>query len=278
MRAEKQFLIKEVRDQVAGSTYVLLTDYTGLTVGQFAELRKRLRAAQAECHVVKNSVMRLVLKEAGLPSADGALAGMTAMVIGKNKSDISAAAKVLKNFKKEFEKPKFKLGVMNQQVLQPAEVEAIADLPGLDMLRAQLIGLLQTPATRIAVVLGAPASQIARVLKAHAEKTRRSGGGRGSRVKQKPTVPRRRRGFRARIVPGLRRTRRYRLKGHDHGSGPRCISGKIEPVDGAGSRATIKETGREMGRQRRGTSRGGGSSGKRRRLRRRKRRRRLTSC
>ena len=170
MRAEKQFLIKEVRDQVAGSTYVLLMDYTGLTVGHFAELRKRLRAAQAECHVIKNSVMRLVLKEAGLPSADSVLAGMTAMVIGKDKSDISIAAKVLKNFKREFGKPKFKLGMMNQQVLQPAEVEAIADLPGLDMLRAQFIGLLQTPATRIAVVLGAPASQIARVLKAHAEK------------------------------------------------------------------------------------------------------------
>jgi len=170
MRAEKQFLIKEVQDQVANSTYVLLADYTGLTVGHFAELRKRLRAGQAECHVVKNSIMRLVLKEAGLSSADSVLAGMTAMVIGKNKSDISAAAKVLKNFKKEFEKPKFKLGIMSQQVLQPAELEAIADLPGLDVLRAQLIGLLQTPATRIAVVLGAPATQIARVLKAYAEK------------------------------------------------------------------------------------------------------------
>ena len=170
MRAEKQFLIKEVRDQVGISSYVLLTDYTGLTVSQFAELRKRLRAAQAECHVVKNSIMRLVLKEAGLPGADDVLAGMTAMVIGKNKSEISAAAKVLKNFKREFEKPKFKLGLMKEQVLQPAELEAIADLPGLDALRAQFIGLLQTPATRIAVVLGAPASQIARVLKAHAEK------------------------------------------------------------------------------------------------------------
>ena len=170
MRAEKQFLIKEVRDQVAGSTYVLLTDYAGLTVGQFGELRKRLHKAQAECHVVKNSIMRLVLKEAGLPSADDVLTGMTAMVISKNKSDISAAAKVLKNFKREFNKPKFKLGLMNEQVLLPVELEAIADLPGLDALRAQLIGLLQTPATRIAVVLGAPASQIARVLKAHAEK------------------------------------------------------------------------------------------------------------
>ncbi|MGD0017016.1 MAG: 50S ribosomal protein L10 [Verrucomicrobiia bacterium] len=170
MRAEKQFLIKEVREQVASSTYVLLTDYTGLTVGQFGELRKRLRAAQAECHVVKNSIMRLVLKEAGSPNADDVLAGMTAMVIGKNKSDISAAAKVLKNFKREFEKPKFKLGLINEQVLRPAELEAIADLPGLDMLRAQFVGLLQTPATRIAVVLGAPACQIARVLKAHAEK------------------------------------------------------------------------------------------------------------
>jgi large subunit ribosomal protein L10 len=54
--------------------------------------------------------------------------------------------------------------------LSADEISAVADLPSLDALRAQLVGLLQTPATRIAVVLGAPASQIARVLKAHADK------------------------------------------------------------------------------------------------------------
>lgn len=170
MRAEKQLIVEEVKGQVTASPYVLLTDYTGLTVAQFAELRKRLRSVHAECHVVKNTILRLATKAAGLPSPDGSLTGMTAMVIGRDKSDVSAAAKVIKQFAKEFEKSKFKLGLMGRQLLSADEVAAVADLPSLDALRSQLIGLLQTPATRIAVVLGAPASQIARVLKAHADK------------------------------------------------------------------------------------------------------------
>jgi large subunit ribosomal protein L10 len=170
MRVEKKLIVEDVQKQMSASPFVLLTDYTGLTVAQFAELRKRLRQVKTECHVVKNSMLRLAAKAAGLPSADSALTGMTAMVVGGDKSEVSAAAKVLKTFTKEFEKPKVKLGLLGQQVLGAAEISALADLPSLDVLRAQLIGLLQTPATRIAVVLGAPAGQIARVVKAHADK------------------------------------------------------------------------------------------------------------
>jgi len=170
MRPEKQVIVEELRQRVAASSYVLLTEYTGLTVAQFAELRKRLRAAGAECHVVKNTMLRHAIKAAGLAEFNGSLSGMTAIVVGRAKSDISAAAKVVKQFTKEFEKPKMKLGLMGQQLLKAEEISTLADLPSLDGLRAQLIGLLQTPATRIAVVLSAPASQIARVLKAHADK------------------------------------------------------------------------------------------------------------
>jgi large subunit ribosomal protein L10 len=95
---------------------------------------------------------------------------MTAIVVGTEKSDISAAAKILKEFGKDTQKPKVKLGLMGKQTLNAEEVAVMADLPSLDVLRAQIIGMLQTPATRIAVVLGAPASQLARVLKAHADK------------------------------------------------------------------------------------------------------------
>jgi large subunit ribosomal protein L10 len=170
MRAEKKLIVGELGKQVSASPFVLLTEYRGLTVGQFADLRKKLRGAQAECHVVKNSLLRHAAKEAGLPALDVALTGMTAVVIGSAKADISAAAKVLKQFAKDTDKPKIKLGVMGQQVLAPAQVAAVADLPPLDVLRAQLIGLIQSPATKLAVVLGAPASQLARVLKAHADK------------------------------------------------------------------------------------------------------------
>ena len=170
MRPEKKLIVDELTQQISGSPFVLLADYAGLTVTQFAELRKRLRVAYAECHVVKNTMMRHAAKAAELDGFNGALTGMTAVVTGGAKADISAAAKILKSFHKEFEKPKLKLGVMGRQVLKADEVSAVADLPTLDALRAQLIGLLQTPATRIAVVLGAPAAQIARALKAHADK------------------------------------------------------------------------------------------------------------
>jgi large subunit ribosomal protein L10 len=150
---------------------VIVTEYKGMTVGQFAELRKRLRRAKAEYHVAKNTMLRHAMKAAELPDLDWDFGGMTAVVIGNDKSDIGAVAKVLKQFGKEFAKPKFKVGSMGKKALSADEISAVADLPSLDALRAQLVGLLQTPATRIAVVLGAPASQIARVLKAHADKT-----------------------------------------------------------------------------------------------------------
>jgi large subunit ribosomal protein L10 len=170
MRAEKKQITEELSKQVGSSPFVLMADYIGLTVAQFADLRKKLRVVHAECHVVKNTMLRHAAKAAGLPSVDSVLSGMTAIVFGGAKADVSAAAKVLKDFAKETKRPKIKLGLLGQQVLQAEEVAAVADLPSLDALRGQLVGLLQTPGTRIAVVLGAPASQIARVTKAHADK------------------------------------------------------------------------------------------------------------
>ncbi len=170
MRAEKKIIVDELSQQVSASPFVLITDYTGMTVTQFAELRKRLRGANAEYHVVKNTMFRHAAKAAGLGEFNGSLTGMTAVVVGSEKADISSAAKILKQFGKDTQKPKVKLGVMGKQLLQADEVAAVADLPSLDALRAQIIGMLQTPATRIAVVLGAPASQLARVIKAHADK------------------------------------------------------------------------------------------------------------
>jgi large subunit ribosomal protein L10 len=170
MRAEKQLIVEDLKKQVGASPFVILTEYKGMTVSQFAELRKRLHKARAEYHVAKNAMLRHAFQAAELPDFDRSLGGMTAVVVGNDKSDIGAVAKVLKQFGKEFEKPKFKAGSLGKKSLTADEISAVADLPSLDGLRGRLIALLQTPATRIAVVLGAPAGQIARVLKAHADK------------------------------------------------------------------------------------------------------------
>jgi large subunit ribosomal protein L10 len=169
MRAEKQFISQEYVARLNASPFFLVVDYTGLKVGPITELRKRLQKAGAEIHVVKNSLFRLAAKEAGIADFNGALGGQLAVVTGQK--DVSSAAKVVKTFAAEFEKPKIRFGYLNNQRLEAKDVLAIADLPSLDVLRAKLLGLLNAPATRLAQVIQAPAASLARVLKAKLDKS-----------------------------------------------------------------------------------------------------------
>jgi len=100
---------------------------------------------------------------------NGSLAGQIAVVTGQK--DISAAAKALKNFNAEFDKPKFKFGYLNNQRLAEEAIKALADLPSLDVLRAKLLGLLNAPATKLVTLINTPATQLARVIKAKSEKS-----------------------------------------------------------------------------------------------------------
>lgn len=169
MRAEKQAISSEYITRLNSSPFFIVVDYTGLRVGPMTELRKRLRNAGAEIHVVKNTIFRLAAKEAGVADiAGGTLAGQLAVVTGQR--DVSAAAKVIKTFASEFEKPKLRFGFLNNQRIEAAAITELADLPPLEVLRGKLLGLLNTPATRLVALLNTPASQLARVLKAKAEK------------------------------------------------------------------------------------------------------------
>ncbi|NJK92674.1 MAG: hypothetical protein HC904_13120 [Blastochloris sp.] len=85
-------------------------------------------------------------------------------------SDVASAAKVLKNFNAEFQKPVVRVGIVDRSVLSAQDMAAIADLPSREVLLAKLLGLLNTPAQRLASILNTPASQLAQVIKAHAEK------------------------------------------------------------------------------------------------------------
>jgi large subunit ribosomal protein L10 len=85
-------------------------------------------------------------------------------------SDVSAAAKVLKSFTSEFQKPKLKVGILDKAVLNVDEILALADLPSKDVLQAKLLGLLLAPASTLVRLINTPASQVAQVLKAYSEK------------------------------------------------------------------------------------------------------------
>ncbi|MEM6886218.1 MAG: 50S ribosomal protein L10 [Verrucomicrobiota bacterium] len=168
MHPAKTSIVDEIKTWLDESPYVIVTDYTGMTVDQFTELRTRLGENDAECHVVKNTFLRRALSDAGVPDLNGQLKGQTAIVYGP--SDISAAAKALKTFNSEFEKPEIKLGVLDKNVLNADEIKAIADLPAREVLLAKLVGLINSPATKLATVINTPATQLAQVMKAKSEK------------------------------------------------------------------------------------------------------------
>jgi large subunit ribosomal protein L10 len=171
MRPEKNLIINEIKSRVDRTPYVLLTDYTGMQVPQFNELRNRLSGANAELRVVKNTLLRRALKDSNLPDLESYLHGQSAVVMGD--TDVSAAAKVLKNFTAEFQKPKLKVGILDKAVLDVQQIMALADLPSKEVLQAKLLGLLMAPASTLVRLINTPASQVAQVLKAYSEK----GGG-----------------------------------------------------------------------------------------------------
>ena len=116
MRPEKNLIIDEIKTRVDRAPYVLLTDYTGMQVPQFNELRNRLSGANAEFRVVKNNLLRRALQGSNLPDLESYLHGQSAVVLGD--TDVSAAAKVLKTFAAEFKKPVLKIGILDRAVLR----------------------------------------------------------------------------------------------------------------------------------------------------------------
>jgi large subunit ribosomal protein L10 len=168
MRAEKSNLTQEYVKRLNASPYFIVVNYTGLKVGPLTELRKRLQKGGAEVHIVKNSLFRIAAKEAGVAELNGSLDGQVAVITGQR--DVSAAAKVVKNFNAEFDKLKIKFGYLNNSRLETADLIALADLPSIEVLRSKLMGVLLAPATKLAVLLNTPAGQLARVLQARVDK------------------------------------------------------------------------------------------------------------
>lgn len=164
MRAEKQYLIDEVATHLKKSDYVILANFTNVTVADVAVLRGKLAAEKAEFHVVKNSSLRVAAKALGLPEFESALIGPTAVVVGGKNSP--GVAKILTAFFKEKQKVEVKAGVLSKRLISPAEIEQLANLPSLDALRAQLLGLLNQPASMFVRVLNAAPSGLVNVLQA----------------------------------------------------------------------------------------------------------------
>ena len=169
MRVEKKYLIEEVAGHLKKSDYLILANFDRMTVADVAELRQRLAAHQAEFHVVKNSSLRVAAQALNLPKLDDALTGPTAIVVGGRNSP--GVAKVIGDFTKEKQKIVVKAGVLSSKLLTAKEIEKLAALPSLDALRAQLLGLLNQPASMFVRVLHAVPQGVVTVLQAKVRAT-----------------------------------------------------------------------------------------------------------
>lgn len=165
---EKQEVIDELHEKFARAKAVVLTGYSGIDVEQITDLRSKLRQAQVEYRVVKNTLARRAAEGTGLEGLKDHFVGPIGIALGYD--DPVAPAKVLQEFSKTQQKLELKIGMLDGKLLKQADIKALANLPSLDALRGTIIGLLQAPASRIARVLQAPAGQVARVLKAKADK------------------------------------------------------------------------------------------------------------
>jgi len=168
MRPEKESIIREIRDSVVGSQYVLLADYSGMKVRNFTALRGKLAETAARVMVVKNTYLGVVLGADLRGRLSGVLTGKTAMVTGKG--DVTAVAKALSAFVKENKLLVLKGGCLNTQVLTASDVDAMASMPPRDVLLGQLVGTVQAPMTQLVGVMNAKVSSLLYVLTAIKEK------------------------------------------------------------------------------------------------------------
>jgi large subunit ribosomal protein L10 len=167
MRPEKQSILGELTSQVNSSSFLFVTEYRGMKVEQFSELRRKLGKIGARIQVVKNRFLRLITKEKGWQDLDTSLKGQSAIVTG---TDVVQAAKLIKEFCEANKLPVVKAGVMGNVVLTSSQIDALADLPPREVLLGQLVGTVAAPLTRLVGVLKQKVSSIVYVLKAIEDK------------------------------------------------------------------------------------------------------------
>ena len=159
---EKVEAVEELKSRLNGVKAVVLTEYRGLTVQQLSDLRKQLRAVSAEYKIVKNRLARLAIASSELQGLGTHLKGPTGVIFSKE--DPVAVAKAVHAFARTNQALAVKAGYVEGQMLAPAGLKALADLPSREAIRAQLVGSIQGVLAGLVGVLAAPQRELVYVL------------------------------------------------------------------------------------------------------------------
>jgi large subunit ribosomal protein L10 len=166
-KQRKEEFVAQYIEWLNKSQALFVTEYSGLSMKQIDDLRSKVREAGGEFHVVKNTLGKVAFQQAGLPVSEKLLTGSTAVAFAFQ--DTPALAKVITEFARTSEAVKVKGGYLDRREISAEQVKALADLPPLPVIRAQLLGTLQAPASKLVRTLAEPARALAAVIKAYAE-------------------------------------------------------------------------------------------------------------
>ena len=159
---EKVETIEDFKTRLDGAKTVLVTEYRGLTVQQLSDLRKQLRGVSASYKIIKNRLAKLAMTDSDLSKLGPHLKGPTGMVISKE--DPVSVAKALHTFARTNQALAIKAGFIEGQVLPPADLKALSELPTKDAIRSQIIGAIQGPLAQLVGLLQATQRDLAYVL------------------------------------------------------------------------------------------------------------------
>jgi large subunit ribosomal protein L10 len=168
LKSEKEELIKDLNDRFSRAKGVVVAEFNKLNVDTVNRLRKKLRDGKVEWRVLKNTLARRAAKGTSVEKISDDFVGPVAAAITYD--DVIAPAKILSEFVKDLETIKIRSGVIQGQKIDKNGVLALAKLPGLQELRAQILGVINQPATKLARTIKEPGSALARVIKAKSDK------------------------------------------------------------------------------------------------------------
>jgi large subunit ribosomal protein L10 len=172
-KERKQELVAHYTDLLKRSQAAILTDYHGLNVAQITQLRNQIREADGVYYVTKNTLIKLAMQQLGLSAPDEWLTGPTA--IGFCLDEVQAVAKAITDFARESEILTIKGALLGDRQVGEAQVKALASLPPVEVLRAQVLGALTAPMSGLVGALNGVLSGLIGALEAREEQLGEAG-------------------------------------------------------------------------------------------------------
>jgi large subunit ribosomal protein L10 len=174
-KEDKEHVVAELTNRLQKADTLLVADYRGLTMPQIDTLRSRLLESGARFHVVKNTLTRRAAEAAGADALLALLEGPSAIAFVESDGDMVAAAKAFADAARETRVLEIRGGVMSGRTMTAAEVESLATLPPVEVLRGQVLGAILGPLNAIAGLVNAPLQNLYGLIDARIEQLQEQG-------------------------------------------------------------------------------------------------------